>query len=151
MLQEEGIRYDIIDSILIPESEIHNIFDKANELNDWFYEDRSKFVDAYNRINNLTKNVDFLEINEELFKEDAEKDLYNKFVEVDNKFNEAISSENYKEAMDLLNELIPAIDVFFDNVMVMDEDEKVRENRLGLINRIEENIQKILKIENIVE
>ena len=151
MLQEEGIRYDIIDSILIPESEIHNIFDKANELNDWFNEDRSKFVDAYNRINNLTKNVDLLEINEELFKEDAEKDLYNKFVEVDNKFNEAISSENYKEAMDLLNELIPAIDVFFDNVMVMDEDEKVRENRLGLINRIEENIQKILKIENIVE
>ena len=57
----------------------------------------------------------------------------------------------YKEAMDLLNELVPAIDVFFDNVMVMDEDEKVRENRLGLINRIEENIQKILKIENIVE
>ena len=151
MLQEEGIRYDIIDSILIPESEIHNIFDKANELNDWFNEDRSKFVDAYNRINNLTKNVDLLEINEELFKEDAEKDLYNKFVEVDNKFNEAISSENYKEAMDLLNELVPAIDVFFDNVMVMDEDEKVRENRLGLINRIEENIQKILKIENIVE
>ena len=151
MLQEEGIRYDIIDSILIPESEIHNIFDKANELNDWFNEDRSKFVDAYNRINNLTKNVDFLEINEELFKEDAEKDLYNKFVEVDNKFNEAISSENYKESMDLLNELVPAIDVFFDNVMVMDEDEKVRENRLGLINRIEENIQKILKIENIVE
>ncbi|MFQ8698284.1 MAG: DALR anticodon-binding domain-containing protein, partial [Peptoniphilus harei] len=127
------------------------IFDKANELNDWFNEDRSKFVDAYNRINNLTKNVDLLEINEELFKEDAEKDLYNKFVEVDNKFNEAISSENYKEAMDLLNELVPVIDVFFDNVMVMDEDEKVRENRLGLINRIEENIQKILKIENIVE
>ena len=53
--------------------------------------------------------------------------------------------------MDLLNELVTSIDVFFDNVMVMDEDEKVRNNRLGLINRIEENIQKILKIENIVE
>ena len=53
--------------------------------------------------------------------------------------------------MDLLNDLVPSIDKFFDNVMVMAEDDNVRENRLGLINRIEENIQKILKIENIVE
>lgn len=151
MLQDEGIRYDIIDSVLIPESEIHNIFDKAKELNDWFGEDRTKFVDAYNRINNLTKNVDLLDINEDLFEEEAEKDLYNKFVEVDEKFKEAVLSENYKKAMDLLNELVPSIDTFFDKVMVMAEDEKIRANRLGLINRIEENIQKVLKIENIVE
>lgn len=151
MLQEEGIRYDIIDSVLIPESEIHNIFDKANELDEWFKEDRSHFVDAYKRINNLTKNVDLLEINEDLLKEEAEKDLYNKFIEIDESFNDALSSERYKKAMDLLNDLVPAIDSFFDSVMVMAEDEKIRENRLALINRIEENIQKILKIENIVE
>ena len=53
--------------------------------------------------------------------------------------------------MNILNELVPSIDAFFDNVMVMAEDEKIRQNRLALINSIEENIQKILKIENIVE
>lgn len=151
MLQEEGIRYDIIDAVLIPGSEIQDIFAKAIELNQWFNEDRSKFVDAYNRINNLTKNVDFTEVNEELLKEDEEKDLYNKFIEINEKFNDSLSSENYKEAMNVLNELVPSIDAFFDNVMVMAEDEKVRQNRLALINSIEENIQKILKIENIVE
>lgn len=151
MLQEEGIRYDIIDAVLIPESEIQDIFAKAIELNQWFNEDRSKFVDAYNRINNLTKNVDFTEVNEELLKEDEEKNLYNKFIEINEKFNDSLSSENYKEAMNVLNELVPSIDAFFDNVMVMAEDEKVRQNRLALINSIEENIQKILKIENIVE
>lgn len=151
MLQDEGIRYDIIDSVLIPESEIHNIFDKAKELNEWFKEDRSKFVDAYNRINNLTKNVDLLEVNEDLFEEEAEKDLYKKFVEIDGSFKEALAEENYMDAMDLLNDLVPSIDKFFDNVMVMVDDDKIRENRLGLINRIEENIQNILKIENIVE
>ncbi|MHC5098690.1 DNA primase [Peptoniphilus genitalis] len=151
MLQDEGIRYDIIDSVLIPESEIHNIFDKAKELNEWFKEDRSKFVDAYNRINNLTKNVDLLEVKEDLLVEEAEKDLYMKYLEIDGSFKEALAEEKYKEAMDLLNDLVPSIDKFFDNVMVMAEDDNVRENRLGLINRIEENIQKILKIENIVE
>ena len=151
MLQDEGIRYDIIDSVLIPESEIHNIFDKAKELNEWFKEDRSKFVDAYNRINNLTKNVDLLEVKEDLLVEEAEKDLYMKYLEIDGSFMEALAEEKYMEAMDLLNDLVPSIDKFFDNVMVMAEDDKVRENRLGLINRIEENIQKILKIENIVE
>lgn len=151
MLQEEGIRYDIIDAVLIPESEIYNIFEKAKELNNWFNDDRTNFVDAYNRINNLTKNVDFTEIDEELLKEEEEKNLYNKFVESDHKFKDALSSENYKGAMDLLNDLVPSIDSFFDSVMVMAEDEKIRQNRLALINSIEENIQKILKIENIVE
>ena len=150
MLQEEGIRYDIIDAVLIPESEIYNIFEKAKELNNWFNDDRTNFVDAYNRINNLTKNVDFTEIDEELLKEE-EKNLYNKFVESDDKFKDALSSENYKGAMDLLNDLVPSIDAFFDSVMVMAEDENIRQNRLALINSIEENIQKILKIENIVE
>lgn len=151
MLQEEGIRYDIIDSVLIPESEIYNIFEKAKELNEWFNEDRSNFVDAYNRINNLTKSVDFVEVKEELLNEDAEKNLYNKFVETDSKFKKALSSEEYKEAMDALNDLVPAIDAFFENVMVMSEDEKIRQNRLALINSIEGNIQEILKIENVVE
>ncbi len=151
MLQEEGIRYDIIDAVLIPVSEIYNIFEKAKELNNWFNDDRTNFVDAYNRINNLTKNVDFTEIDEELLKEEEEKNLYNKFVESDDKFKDALSSENYKGAMDLLNDLVSSIDSFFDSVMVMAEDEKIRQNRLALINSIEENIQKILKIENIVE
>ena len=151
MLQEEGIRYDIIDAVLIPESEIYNIFEKAKELNEWFKEDRTNFVDAYNRINNLTKDINFTEIDEELLKEDAEKNLYNKFVENDKKFKEGLASENYKDAMDALNDLVPSIDAFFDSVMVMAEDENIRHNRLALINSIEENIQKILKIENIVE
>ncbi len=151
MLQEEGIRYDIIDAVLIPESEIYNIFEKAKELNEWFKDDRTNFVDAYNRINNLTKDINFTEIDEELLKEDAEKNLYNKFVENDKKFKEGLASENYKDAMDALNDLVPSIDAFFDSVMVMAEDENIRHNRLALINSIEENIQKILKIENIVE
>ena len=41
--------------------------------------------------------------------------------------------------------------VFSMSVPVMAEDENIRQNRLALINSIEENIQKILKIENIVE
>ena len=151
MLQEEGIRYDIIDAVLIDDSEIYNIFEKAKELNEWFSFDRTNFVDAYNRINNLTKNVDFTEIDEKLLNEDEEKNLYHKFVEIDDKFKDDLSSENYKEAMDLLDDLVPSIDAFFDSVMVMAEDENIRHNRLALINSIEENIQKILKIENIVE
>ncbi len=80
MLQEEGIRYDIIDAVLIDDSEIYNIFEKAKELNEWFSLDRTNFVDAFNRINNLTKNVDFTEIDEKLLNEDEEKNLYHKFV-----------------------------------------------------------------------
>jgi len=151
MLQDEGIRYDIIDSVIMPETPIHLILEKATDLNEWFDDNRSEFIDAFVRINNLTKNSEDAEIDESLLKEEAEVELYNKFKDLTEEINSDINSNNYKEAMDKLDKIVPYINKFFDNVMVMAEDMDIRRNRLALINAIENDIQKILKIENIVD
>lgn len=151
MLQDEAIRYDIIDAVLIPGTPINQIFERAVKLNKWFEDDRTAFIDSFVRINNLTKDVDDTKIDKDLLKEEAEKNLYNKYSELTEEINNNISSANYDKAMDELDELVPYIEAFFENVMVMDENLDIRRNRLALINSIEEDIQKILKIEKIVD
>ncbi len=53
------------------------------------------------------------------------------------KLAEALSAEDYRTAFAALAELRAPIDRFFDEVMVMDKDERLRDNRLRLLNRFE--------------
>lgn len=152
MLQEEGIRYDVIDSVLKEDEVILNIFEKANSLNDWFNrEDRSNFVDAFVRINNMTKDFEKTDVNPDLFEIEAENKLYEKYLEVHKLVEESLDTMDINSAMDSLNSLVPYIDEYFENVMVMSKDEKIKNNRLSLLNSVEEDVQGILDIEKIVE
>ncbi len=152
MLQEEGIRYDVIDSVLKEDEVILNIFEKANSLNDWFNrEDRSNFVDAFVRINNMTKDFEKTDVNPDLFDIESENKLYEKYLEVHKSVEDSLDTMDINSAMDSLNSLVPFIDEYFENVMVMSKDEKIKNNRLSLLNSVEEDVQRILNIEKIVE
>ncbi|MGI5950021.1 glycine--tRNA ligase subunit beta [Peptoniphilus sp.] len=152
MLQEEGIRYDVIDAVLKKDEIILDIFEKAHKLNDWFNEDdRSNFVDAFVRINNMTKDFDKEEIDSSLFEIEAENNLYDKYLEVHELVDNNLDEMDIISAMDNLNTLVKYIDEYFDNVMVMAEDEKIKNNRLSLLKSVEEDVQRILNIEKIVE
>lgn len=152
MLQEEGIRYDVIDSVLKEDEVILNIFEKANSLNDWFNrEDRSNFVDAFVRINNMTKDFEKTDANPDLFDIESENKLYEKYLEVHKSVEDSLDTMDINSAMDSLNSLVPFIDEYFENVMVMSKDEKIKNNRLSLLNSVEEDVQRILNIEKIVE
>ena len=65
------------------------------------------------------------------FVDEAEKMLY---AEVEKTVNRQPSTVN--EALNAVVELIPAINNFFDKVLVMDEDEAVKQNRLALVGKI---------------
>ena len=49
---------------------------------------------------------------------------------------DAVAKENFEAAMAAMAKLRPAVDAFFDKVKVNDDDAKVRENRLKLLNEI---------------
>ena len=152
MLHEEGIRYDIIDSLLRDDEIILEIFEKAQELNTWFEkEDRTNFVDSFVRINNMTKDFDNTEVDKSLFKDEAETNLYNQYLEVHELVSDNIESMEITSAMDNLNSLVKYIDEYFENVMVMTKEEDIKNNRLSLLNSVENDIQRILSIEKIVQ
>jgi glycyl-tRNA synthetase beta chain len=56
----------------------------------------------------------------------------------------------YREALELTAQLRPAIDAFFDKVMVMTPDERLRRNRLALITRVLEDFSRIGDFSEIV-
>ncbi len=71
-----------------------------------------------------------------LFREDAEKVLFSAVNQAENQAGEAIQKEDFSAAMLALSALREPVDSFFDKVLVNDEDQAVRANRLALLERI---------------
>ena len=88
-----------------------------------------KLVENANRVLRILKEPASGDINQVLFAEQAEKDLYNKVQEV--KFD-----GDYKRYLEKLTSINPVVTKFFDDVLVMDKDEKIKNNRLALLNSL---------------
>lgn len=82
-----------------------------------------------NRVIRILKDSCENQINESLFVEQAEKDLYNAIKKVDEKVD-------YKTYLEELEQLNPAVTKFFDDVLVMDKDENVKKNRIALLTTL---------------
>ena len=75
--------------------------------------------------------------------EDAEKQLYSSLNDVREKVEAKIVDKNYMDSLLHMKELKEPVDKFFDNVMVMDKDPKIKENRLSMLAQIKNLFFKI--------
>lgn len=66
---------------------------------------------------------------------DAEKALFSEVSRVEAPVKEALKAYNWEGLTKILAELSPVVSKFFDDVMVMDKDEKIRANRLALLTQ----------------
>ncbi|MDH4101159.1 MAG: DALR anticodon-binding domain-containing protein, partial [Nitrospirota bacterium] len=105
------------------------------------------FITAIKRVNNIiSKGADF-EVDEALFREDAEKTLWREFRRV-SKETEGLAPF---EAIRKLGELVGPINGFFDGVLVMDKDEQVKNNRLGMLKAISGAVAGLADFSKLVE
>jgi len=72
-------------------------------------------------------------VNPDLFEDKSEEDLWKTFQLVKDKVNKEIDRGNYFEALNLMTRLSGPVDEFFSQVMVMAEDKRLRENRIGML------------------
>ena len=89
---------------------------------------------AYARANNLRDAALGTEVDESLINE-VEHALFSAVVQAEGRVARALEADDYRTALSELASLRAPIDLFFDRIMVMDEDEKLRENRLRMLNR----------------
>ena len=89
-------------------------------------------------------------VNEILFQTDAERNLFAAYEKAAAAVGSDIASESYAEAITALAALAAPIDTFFDDVMVMDKDEKIKNNRLGLLKSIDQLVSRIADFTKIV-
>ncbi|MFR8300511.1 MAG: DALR anticodon-binding domain-containing protein, partial [Gordonibacter urolithinfaciens] len=89
---------------------------------------------AYARANNL-RDAELGEEVDEALMGDAERALASAARDVESQVAAALAADDYAAALAALADLRAPIDAFFADVLVMDEDEAVRVNRLRLLNR----------------
>ena len=78
------------------------------------------------------------EVAPELLTEPQEKDLYAAYEKIAGEVESRRTGRAYKSALEEISTLRPAVDSFFDKVLVMAEDRKVRQNRLRLLKKLDE-------------
>jgi glycyl-tRNA synthetase beta chain len=69
----------------------------------------------------------------DLLREPAERELYAAAQKIAEEATRRKKAKKYREALDKISELRPAVDTFFDNVLVMADDEEIRRNRIALL------------------
>lgn len=92
-----------------------------------------ELVQAYTRMYNLVKDVEYTGVNSDLLKEDAEKALFEAASKASEASLAAWEANDYDAVVAVPATLVPAINKFFEDVMVMDKDEAIKANRLQLV------------------
>lgn len=148
VLSDKGYRKDIINSIV--EVDFDNLLDvekKTITLEEISKE--SGFEDLVNlvkRVENISKNHQNEIINEELLKDVYEVALNDFSIQLEKDSVKYLNSKKYTEYLLKILDNKDVINNFFDNVMVMDKNEEIKENRLSLLNKLYKNISKISDI-----
>ncbi|MEW5820432.1 MAG: glycine--tRNA ligase subunit beta [Cyanobacteriota bacterium] len=133
-LNDQKYRYDAIDAVLDckdPLKDITDTIERVQIINNLVNESEyGPFHESANRIHRILKNADI--------KFNVEPSLFSHISE--NEFNDALDkidldSLSHKDVVIKLKELTPIIEKFFDNVLVMDKDERIKNNRLSLVNK----------------
>lgn len=102
------------------------------------------------RVSNITKGVEYTDFDLSLFKEESEFKLYESYKKAKNQIESALSQNNIQIIPSVLISLRPELNNYFDKVLVMDKDEKIKRNRLGFLNSLKlvfENVLDFTKIQ----
>ncbi|MCC8938779.1 glycine--tRNA ligase subunit beta [Bradyrhizobium sp. Arg68] len=145
-LREQGARHDLVDAVfsLGGQDDLLLVVRRVEALGKFLDSD-----DGKNLLAGTKRASNILAIEEKkdkrtfdgapdaaLYKLDEEKALARAIDQVKSEASAAVAKEDFAAAMSAMAKLRPAVDAFFDKVKVNDDDPKVRENRLKLLNEI---------------
>ncbi|TMX34922.1 glycine--tRNA ligase subunit beta [Vibrio sp. Hep-1b-8] len=139
--QDAGFSVDIIQAVLARRPTKPADFDQRVKAVSHFRElEAAEALAAANkRVGNILAKFDgelAAEIDLALLQEDAEKSLAESVEVMTEALEPAFATGNYQEALSKLADLREPVDAFFDNVMVMADDEALKTNRLTLLNNL---------------
>lgn len=153
MLIDNGIRYDIVDAVI--STGIDDVYDlkvKADKLNEYLNnEGLTEVLFTFNRVANLGEKSSSNNVDTDLLVEKEEKVLYEAFNNIEAEVLNWLNKKEYDKALEQFIVLKEPVDDFFDNVMVMVEDEDIKENRLNLLGKISETMLMICDLSKLVK
>jgi glycyl-tRNA synthetase beta chain len=130
-------RYDVVDAVLaVPRGDFLGARARAEALTRLRDEGLADLVLAFGRVHNITQGYPGAEFDPELFGEEAERELWRAYLRAEGHVREALARGDYEGALRSLRELRGPIDRYFDLVLVMTDDPRLRQNRLGFLGAV---------------
>jgi glycyl-tRNA synthetase beta chain len=138
ILEKKGFRYDLVSAALGPGLDrIADVLARVEALAALESSPQFEpFILMAKRINNILKGLPPAKVNADLFVEKEERDLHSTLSIVRDNVEPMIARGDYLRAQGIVFRLQPVLNTFFDKVMVMAEEKRVRQNRLGLLQSI---------------
>ena len=130
--------YDAVEAVVSSAfSDIYDAYLRLEAINNLFEKDRDKKKRfAIKRVFNIVKDFKGKDVDEKLMQQEEEKTLFDDIKTLEEKSGKYVKEKDYSGLMEKIVDIKEDINNFFDNVMVMDKDEAVRNNRLSLLNRL---------------
>lgn len=152
VLADAGIRYDVVDAVFVTVDDIYGVFLRAQAVNEAVKQDMEKTIQAFVRTGNIARKAEDVQaaVEADLLAEQVEKDLCKAYEAAAAKVEKEIAAQDYAGAIATLSQLAAPIDAFFDGVMVMDKDEKIKNNRLGLLKLVDNMVCQVADFSKIV-
>ncbi|XP_025811271.1 glycine--tRNA ligase, chloroplastic/mitochondrial 2 isoform X3 [Panicum hallii] len=139
LLVDEGINCEIVRSVLMERANCPYLAAQTATEMEAFSRTETfpKIVEAYSRPTRIIRGKEIesaLEVDPSVFEKDEEKVLWCAYLEIADKIHPGVDIKTFADASLLL---IQPLEDFFNNVFVMAEDERIRNNRLALLRKIE--------------
>lgn len=152
VLADAGIRYDVVEAVFVTVDDIYGVFLRAQAVNEAVKQDMEKTIQAFVRTGNIARKAENVQaaVEADILAEQVEKNLCKAYEAAASKVEKEITTQDYAGAIVTLSQLAAPIDAFFDGVMVMDKDEKIKNNRLGLLKLVDNLICQVADFSKIV-
>lgn len=140
LLMDQGIRYDVIDAVFADKrnDDMVDLAVRCKALAAYVEAgDAEPLVQVSVRVSNLCKKIEKeVAISGALFKDESENKLHEVVAAVSKEIIPEIVLYDYAAVLKAGEKVIEPVNIFFDNVMVMDEDENVKNNRLAMLEEV---------------
>lgn len=140
LLMDQGIRYDVIDAVFADKrnDDMVDLAVRCKALAAYVEAGNAEpLVQVSVRVSNLCKKIEKeVAISSALFKDESENKLHEVVAAVSKEIIPEIVLYDYAAVLKAGEKVIEPVNTFFDNVMVMDEDENVKNNRLAMLEEV---------------
>ncbi|QTA79082.1 Glycyl--tRNA synthetase, subunit beta [Desulfonema limicola] len=142
ILADEGFSKDVIAAVAdVSVDHVPHVWERIKALEKLKAKpDFESLAAAFKRVVNIIRKSDTGEIpasvDESMFENSSESELYEKFKDITARVKDCLDKGEFEKAILDIASMRNAVDSFFDSVMVMAEDTKLRDNRLALLKKI---------------
>ncbi len=153
ILEEMGFEKDEIEACLSFTSGLNpvEVVEKIRALHNFRKGSKefSSLVEVFRRAKGQIANADRYSVEISRFTTNQEKNLYDCLTRIDPKLEKCIASNQYDLIFSLLTELQEPIAHLFDHVKILDSDEKIRTNRIALLQEVFDRFQGIIDLDKL--